>query len=130
DHGLRFREVLGRGTELDWGEEAYLFFTLLGKGGRIAYVPGAVVRHEDLSSRDRERFIVHARRHSAAYLTMLLVEQPDFRGRTARYPARVTSKQRPPCRPAGDPRPASRLKLAVAGCRGPLIYLRSRMGRR
>ena len=50
DHGLRFRETLGLGADLGGFEEHYLFFTMIKGGARVAYVPGAVVRHGTLSS--------------------------------------------------------------------------------
>ncbi len=78
-------------------------------GARIAYVPDAVVRHgrPDPSggpaSRRTARDVSRAR---AAYLTMLLVEEPEFRRRTVRYMLQGFRGQRLPWRPRHPTEPS------------------------
>src|SRR5262249_50445243 len=129
DQGLRFRESLGLGTELAWFEEHYLFFTMIRDGARVAYVPDAVIRHHNPEifaehQTEREGGIY---RYSAAYLTMLLFEEPGFRARTMRYALRGFVSEELPWRERPSP---SRLKMLAAGYRGPLLYLRSRRSKR
>jgi glycosyltransferase involved in cell wall biosynthesis len=126
--GWRFREILGLGADLGGFEEYYLFFKLIGSGARIAYVPDAVVRHgPDSSGEPRAQRIASAHLRSAAYLTMLLVEEPEYRRQLARYVAQMLRGHRLPWRPEEPP---SRLKLLAAGCRGPFFYLRNRLAGR
>jgi glycosyltransferase involved in cell wall biosynthesis len=117
-NGLRFRETLGSGVDLGGFEEHYLFFTMIKGGARVAYVPGAVVRHSEAEV---------SYRYNAAYLTMLLVEEPEFRRRTLRYAVQAFRRQQIPSRQTP---PASRLKMLATGYRGPLLYLRSRLASR
>jgi glycosyltransferase involved in cell wall biosynthesis len=127
ENGLRFRESLGLGTHLGGFEEHYLFFAMIRDGARIAYVPRAVVRHGDANPLGAGGdWSAHAHRHNAAYLTMLLVEEPKYRRRTARYIAKSFRRQPLPWR--REP-PPSRLKMLVDGYRGPLLYLRGRAKR-
>jgi glycosyltransferase involved in cell wall biosynthesis len=127
EDGLRFRETLGLGTHLGGFEEHYLFFAMIRDGARIAYVPSAVVRHGDANpSGAGGDWTARAHRYNAAYLTMLLVEEPKYRRRTARYIAQSFRRQPLPWRQESPP---SRLKMLVNGYRGPLLYLRSRAKR-
>jgi glycosyltransferase involved in cell wall biosynthesis len=123
--GMRFRETLGLGADIGGFEENYFWFKMIESGARIAYVPGAVIWHgPELSVEPAGRRT--ARDHSAvaAYLTMLLSEEPGFRARTVRYIVRLLRRQRLPWRPGPAP---SRLKVLVNGSSGPLLYLRSRL---
>ena len=127
--GLRFRETLGLGTDLAGFEEHHLLFTIIKGGGRVAYVPDAVVRHGDpklLTEAENGRS-ARVYRYNAAYLTMLLVEEPEFRYRTVRYAIQGFLGRRVLWR--HRPRP-SRLKMLAAGSGGPFVYLRSRLARR
>jgi glycosyltransferase involved in cell wall biosynthesis len=128
ENGLRFRETLGSGADLQWFEEHYLFFMMIKGGSRVAYVPDAVVRHEDPgpSELPESHRTARAYRYRAAYLTMLLVEEPEFRLRTIRYLVQTLSQEQLPWR---DRPPPSRLRMLAAGFRGPLLYLRSRLAR-
>ena len=133
EHGLRFRETLGLGADLGGFEEHYLFFTMIKSGSRVAYVPGAVVRHRgvELSADPETHRTARAHCYSAAYLTMLLVEEPEFRPRTLRYIVRVLRRGRNPWRPPSpNGHRASGLNMLAAGYRGPLLYLRSRLTKR
>jgi len=85
DSGWGFRESLGAGALIP-GEEHYAFFTLIRAGHSVAYVPDAVVHHDypttEAELRDRRFWIL---RGAAAYMLMLLVEEPEFRRTTLRY---------------------------------------------
>jgi hypothetical protein len=128
-HGLRFSETLGLGTDLAGFEEHHLLFTIIKGGGRVAYVPDAVVRHGDpkllIDAEDGRSARVY--RYNAAYLTMLLVEEPEFRYRTVRYAVQGFLGRQVPWRHRPQ---ASRLKMLAAGSGGPLVYFRSRLARR
>jgi glycosyltransferase involved in cell wall biosynthesis len=129
EHGLRFRETLGLGASIGGGEENQVFFTLIKGGARIAYVPDALVRHHDpeLSAASEKLRISRALSYRAAYVTMLLVEEPEYRRRTMRRLVRGFRRQRHPWRQTPPP---SRLLLLTAAYRGPLLYIRSRLGNR
>jgi glycosyltransferase involved in cell wall biosynthesis len=127
DRGLRFREILGLGADLGGFEEYYLFFEMIKSRARVAYIPEAIVWHgpdpfpEDASSR-----VAGAHRRSAAYVTMLLVEEPEFRSRTMRYIGGLLRRQRLPWRTGRAP---GRFDLLAHGYRGVFVYLRSRLNR-
>jgi glycosyltransferase involved in cell wall biosynthesis len=126
DLGFRFRESLGPGERLDWGEESYAFFTIIRAGHGVAYIPEAVVRHPTRVEGHAAR-TVRARRHSAAYIYMLMAEEPEYRGRTIRYLGDVARGHRPRWRRAGRDAPMPRaLPLARAALSGLPLYLRSR----
>lgn len=129
EDGFRFRESLGAGAVLQGGEELYAFFTLIREGHRVAYVPDAVVRHGEPTTPTEQKAeeIAGARRYSA-YLSMLFVEEPEFRLRTARYIAEALRRPRRPWRRVEpQAREANRLRVLLAACGGPLLYLRSRL---
>ena len=127
--GWQFREILELGADLGGFEEYYLFFKLVGGSQPGSpYVPDAVVRHgPDSSGEPRSQRIASAHRRSAAYLTMLLVEEPDYRHQLGRYVVQMLRGRRLPWRSEDPP---SRLKLLAAGCRGPFFYLRNRLAGR
>jgi glycosyltransferase involved in cell wall biosynthesis len=83
--GWGFRESLGPGAPIP-GEEHYAFFSLIRAGHAVAYVPEAVVHHDYPATlaelRDRRLWIL---RGAAAYMVMLLVEEPEFRRTVLRY---------------------------------------------
>ena len=129
ENGFTFRESLGAGVRLSWGEEFYAFFSLVKAGHGIAYVPEAVVRHEPAVK--TLGGAAKARRAGAAYLTMLLVEEPDFRRATSRYTVDVLRRRRPRWRRAdSQDDQANRLQMMKAAVGGPLLYVRSRSERR
>jgi glycosyltransferase involved in cell wall biosynthesis len=122
--GARFNNTLGSGGDLEGFEEYYFFFQLIKRGARVAYVPSAVVHHgPDFAGREPAR----ARRRSAAYLTKLLIEEPDFRRQVLRYIATVLRGERFPWRSGPAP---SRLRLLLDGFLGQLDYLLIRLARR
>jgi cellulose synthase/poly-beta-1,6-N-acetylglucosamine synthase-like glycosyltransferase len=130
DGGIRFKETLGLGAPIEGSEDFYLFFLLIKGGGRVAYVPSAVVRHRSASRAPRgtPRSDKNAYRVSSAYLTMLLIEEGGFRRRTAGYIANVLQGRANPWRPPNstNDRP-SRFAMLAAAARGPILYLRSRV---
>jgi cellulose synthase/poly-beta-1,6-N-acetylglucosamine synthase-like glycosyltransferase len=124
ERGARFSETLGSGAGLQGFEEYNFFFHMIRDGARVAYVPSALVRHgPDFAAREPAR----ARRLSAAYLTKLLVEEPEFRGRTLRYIGTVLRRERFPWRYGPGP---SRLRVLTDGLLGQVEYLRGRLTRR
>ena len=128
DQGLRFRETLGRGADLPGFEEHYIFFRIIKSGGRIAYVPGAVVWHgrPDSSGASAGDPAAHKYRENGAYMTMLLVEEPRLRRLTASYVLQGFLGQPLPWRQRPQ---SSRLKMLAAGASGSFHYVRSRLGR-
>jgi hypothetical protein len=122
--GQRFAEWLGLGTPIPGGEEHYLFFELIRDGHSVAYLPGAVARHDDpqgAAQARRERRIAEA---SAAYALGLLVREPGFRRATLRYAASGLSGRRRSWRaPAGQAAAGpSRAALLAAAARAPVRY--------
>jgi hypothetical protein len=129
--GWGFRESLGPGGGIP-GEEHYAFFTIIRGGHTIAYVPAAVVHHGYPATiaalRRRQLRILQG---AAAYMVMLLVEEPEFRRDTLRYMAQAIRGTRRPWRHGHpDARLATRLQLLAAGCMGPPLYLRTRLNTR
>ncbi len=112
------------------GDEAYAFFTLIRDGHAMAYVPDAVVHHAGPATmaelRLRSNLIL---RSSAAYMVMLLVEEPDFRRATLRYAWEGLRGERRSWRPEGQHAFAPRRQVLAAACLGPFLYLRSRLTR-
>jgi glycosyltransferase involved in cell wall biosynthesis len=129
--GWGFRESLGLGGGIP-GEENYAFFTIIRAGHAIAYLPDAIVHHRypaTITALRRRRFRIL--RGAAAYMVMLLVEEPEFRRDTLRYMAEaVHGTRRPWRRGHADVRLATRLQLLAAACTGPPLYLRSRLASR
>jgi len=124
--GWGFRESLGSGAGIP-GEEHYAFFTLIRDGHAIAYLPDAVVRHDPPTTisglrRRRSRIL----RGTAAYMAMLLVEEPEFRRDTLRYMWEAARGTRRAWRhgDAGE-RLGTRLQLLAAVAAGVPLYLRT-----
>jgi glycosyltransferase involved in cell wall biosynthesis len=129
--GFSFRESLGPGARLRAADELYAFFILIRDGNRVAYVPEAIVRHDRPAGAKAVRTQeIAGARHYGAYLTLLLVEEPAFRRRTAHYLAEALRRPARPWRRA-EPgvRQVSRPRMLAAACSGPLIYLWSRCER-
>jgi glycosyltransferase involved in cell wall biosynthesis len=126
--GWGFRESLGPGGGIP-GEEHYAFFTIIRGGHTIAYVPAAVVHHRYPATIDalrRRRFRIL--QGGAAYMMMLLIEEPEFRRDSLRYLAgAIRGTRRPWRRTHADAAFATRAQLLGAACTGPALYLRSRL---
>jgi cellulose synthase/poly-beta-1,6-N-acetylglucosamine synthase-like glycosyltransferase len=126
EHGGGFRESLGLGEGI-LGEESYAFFTIIRAGHAIAYLPDAVVRHDyptTMPALRQKRFRIL--RGSAAYMLMLLVEEPEFRRNTIRYmwgAARGTPRSWR--RGDAHERLANRRQLLAAAAAGVPLYVRS-----
>jgi glycosyltransferase involved in cell wall biosynthesis len=129
--GWGFRESLGPGGGIP-GEEHYAFFTIIRGGHTIAYVPAAVVHHRypaTIAALRRRRFRIL--QGAAAYMVMLLVEEPEYRRDTLRYMAQsIRGVRRPWRRGHADARLATRLQLLAAACTGPPLYVRTRLATR
>jgi O-antigen biosynthesis protein len=126
--GWGFRESLGLGAAFP-GEEHYAFFTIIRAGHTIAYLPDAIVRHHypaTIAALRSRRFRIL--QGGAAYMMMLLVEEPEFRRDTVQYMAEAIGRNRRAWRPGHAEAPfATRLQLLAAACAGPPLYLRTRL---
>jgi hypothetical protein len=131
DAGWGFRESLGPGGGIP-GEEHYAFFTIIRGGHTIAYVPAAVVHHHypaTIAALRRRQFRIL--QGAAAYMVMLLVEEPEFRWNTLRYMAQAIRGTRRLWRRGGaDAQFATRLQLLAAACTGLALYVRTRVASR
>jgi len=129
--GWGFRESLGLGAAFP-GEEHYAFFTIIRAGHAVAYLPDAIVHHRypaTIAALRRRRFRIL--QGAAAYMVMLLVEEPEFRRDTLRYMEQaIRGTRRPWRRGHADARLATRLQLLAAACAGPPLYLRTRLNTR
>jgi glycosyltransferase involved in cell wall biosynthesis len=129
--GWGFRESLGPGGGIP-GEEHYAFFTIIRGGHTIAYVPAAVVHHRypaTIATLRRRRLRIL--QGAAAYMLMLLVEEPEFRRDTLRYMAEaIRGTRRPWRRGHAEARLATRMQVLIAACMGPPLYLRTRLSTR
>jgi cellulose synthase/poly-beta-1,6-N-acetylglucosamine synthase-like glycosyltransferase len=129
EDGWGFCESLGIGEgERPLGEEHYAFFTLIKEGHVIAYLPEAVVYHDAPASMSELRLMRRRLvRSSAAYLVMLMFEQPEFRIRTLRYAFTALRRTRRVWRRQGMDAPfLSRRELAGAVLSAPSLYWRNR----
>jgi glycosyltransferase involved in cell wall biosynthesis len=123
-----FNERTGRGTPIYGGDEQYAFLSLVSLGFRAAYTPYAIVRHpfpptmEVLRSRHLRDLTA-----SAAFFTMMLVEEREHRRSSIRYlwealkgterTWRGNARRHPPI--------VSRVRGAAALAFGPFRYLQS-----
>jgi len=81
-----FDERLGAGSPIQGAEELKAFYELIDQGYRIIYVPDSLVRHSfPNSDKEIRRRALVSLESSAAYLTMLLIEEPMHRKTTWRY---------------------------------------------
>jgi glycosyltransferase involved in cell wall biosynthesis len=126
DAGWGFRESLGPGAGIP-GEEHYAFFTLIRAGHAIAYLPHAIVHHDYPAT----MAALHGRRlwilrGAAAYMLLLLVEEPEFRSRTLRYMWGAARGTRRPWRRSDvSERLGSRLQRFAAAAASVPLYLRT-----
>jgi hypothetical protein len=126
-----FDERLGRGAALRGAEEHYAFFSLIDRGYRVVYTPEAVVSHPLLrAEREYRRHQIADTIALTAYLTLLLVEEPGYR--TALLKFCWKALRRGPLRKrrrAGIPNMIPRWALPLLWLCGPLLYVRSLLGR-
>jgi len=86
DHWKGFDERLGAGASIPGHEELKAFFDLIERGYRIVYTPYSVVRHAFPRSLEQLRQrALRSIEASAAYLALLLSEQPAHRKETWGY---------------------------------------------
>ena len=121
---------LGRGAQIDGGEENYAFFLLVQLGLRILYIPDAVVRHS-VSGTSAEITSKHLQSLAtiSAYVLFLLVEHPRYRARLLRYIAggmRSTSRPWRDEESTGAGRIAPRSREMLAWLSGPWLLVKSR----
>lgn len=80
EHWPGFDLRLGRGAPIPGAEEHFAFFQLIRLGYRCVHVPEAIVSHPGLSSLERLReFELEMITITAAYMTMLFAEYPEYR---------------------------------------------------
>lgn len=127
ERGWGFRENLGLPCAV-LGEESHAFFTIIRDGHAVAYVPEAVVHHDGPATMEELRLrATLILRSSAAYMVMLLVEEPEFRRATLRYAWEGLRGERRSWRPEGQHGFASRRQVLSAACVGPFLYVHSRL---
>jgi cellulose synthase/poly-beta-1,6-N-acetylglucosamine synthase-like glycosyltransferase len=127
-----FNERLGKGTRVGaiGMEEHYAFFSLIDRGYRVVYTPGARVRHPfpqtDAELRARELSQLTA---ASFHCALLFAEEPRYRWRAARYALEaVGGKPRPWRERMGPATPSIRgWQGALARFRGVMLYLASRL---
>jgi cellulose synthase/poly-beta-1,6-N-acetylglucosamine synthase-like glycosyltransferase len=124
-----FHETMDRGTPMYGHGENQAFLALATLGYRIVYTPRAVVQHPlpvtfDALRHDQQRDLSAF----TAFVTLLLVEQPQHRGAILRYMRdSLTGKRREwRWRSAPATRLLSRGRQITALLRGPIDYFRSR----
>jgi glycosyltransferase involved in cell wall biosynthesis len=121
-----FDERLGRGTPINGGEESYAFFSLIDRGYRVVYAPGAIVRHEF------PRTIEALRRRrlqdlgpAAAYLLFLFVEEPAYRWTIAKFVGRALRRRASGARPVTEPHGVSRVAVIAALLHGVRLFFKA-----
>jgi hypothetical protein len=124
-----FRESLGLGSSIPSSEEHNAFFEFVRRGFRVAYAAGAVVRHPFPRTESEFREVVSRNAtYNMAYATLLLLEEPRYRGRVLRYMFEAALGKDRPWRPSTARLRAvgiSPPRLAINCVRGTILYLRS-----
>ena len=84
-----FDERLGRGAPIPGNEEHHAFFSLISRGGRVAYTPAAIVRHPFPSTWDefREQQL-ETLGCGFGYMAFLFENEPEYRGPLLRFALR------------------------------------------
>lgn len=128
-----FNERTDRGTPLHGGGEQHAFLSLVGLGFSVAYVPDAIVRHPlPHTYRELERRYLDDLTASAAYFTMMLAEENEYRLRTLQY--LLSSREGRPRSWRGQspqrPRIVSPPLRFIALAKGPIRYLIGKFERR
>ena len=129
DRGWRFDPSLGIGAGIH-GEEHHACYSILRDGHTIAYVPGAIVKHPypetaaELRERQSRTLI-----NSSAYLTMLFLREPRYRGRTLSYGLNALRGGQPQPWRTGKrtARFGTRSMRVRAAIGGPVLYARTRV---
>ena len=119
-----FRESLGRGTPMQGGEEHHAFFELVRRGYKVVYTPEAAVEHRYPHTmaairRNEFRYLAGA----AAYATLLLLEEPEYRQRTLKYVLESAAGRTRQWRPdGGNAQVTRRWTRYLAYLCGPALY--------
>ncbi|MGC2423849.1 MAG: glycosyltransferase [Nitrospirota bacterium] len=125
-----FDERLGAGAHISGHEELKAFFELVDRGFRLVYAPRSVVRHAfPHSIEELRRRGLRAVEASAAYLTLLLFEQPAYRRETWDYIKGKLVRIKPLYRPeatSGNPL-APGYRILLARIKGVLLYFATRL---
>ena len=86
DEWSGFHEALGLGTTIPGSEEHHACFQLVAAGHRIAYSPKAVIEHPYPGTmQGLEAAHLRTLTGFAGHVTLLLVEEPSYRGRMVRF---------------------------------------------
>ncbi len=121
-----FHQRTDRGTRVYGGGEQHAFFSLVSRGFRVSYTPHAVVRHPFPATLQslRTRYLRDLTA-STAYFTMLLIEEPEYRGSTIRYLMEALRGKTRTWRGdvPGRPQVVSRFRSSVAMMLGPVRYV-------
>src|SRR5258708_350731 len=78
-----FEESIGRGMPVNGGEEHYAFFSLIERGHRVAYTPGAMVFHPEKALTREVK--LHSLTAASAYAAFVAVRHPRHIGRIAKF---------------------------------------------
>lgn len=126
--GTWFDERLGAGSTIGAAEECHLLFRIIRNGGRVEYVPSAVVRHDGPTARDHPRVVAFkGTRSYSAYLLMLLAEEREFRAETRHHIFDAARGAPKPWRRVGrSDRDLPRAAAWAAAIAGLPLYVRSR----
>jgi cellulose synthase/poly-beta-1,6-N-acetylglucosamine synthase-like glycosyltransferase len=127
-HG--FDERLGVGTSARGMEEHYALFSLLDRDWSIVYTPAARVRHPAPESASQARALQLREIRSASFhMALLLVEEPRYRARAARYALGALRGESRAWRAGFTPpaTPLARRDVAAARTAGVISYLLTRL---
>ena len=122
-----FDERLGTGCLITGSDEHNAFFKLVQRGFRVVSTPDAIVFHDASGSRTTsEKRSLQAIRDGAAYLLLLVIEEPGHRWRALRYGLEAVVGKRRTWRPTGGagPRPGLVGRL-TALLRAPSVAIRT-----
>ena len=103
-----FDERLGTGCLITGSDEHNAFFKLVQRGFRVVSTPDAIVFHDATASHTTsEKRSLQAIRDGAAYLLLLVIEEPGHRWRALRYGLEAVMGKRRTWRPSAEsgPRP-------------------------
>jgi glycosyltransferase involved in cell wall biosynthesis len=122
-----FDERIGVGTPVRGHEEQRAFLDLIELGFRLVYEPMAQVRHplQLKSPEELQRRSLIRMQATAAYVTLLMVEEPQHRHEVLSYIWNKLWKSNG-TRTASGTAPAFRLRGLLARLQGPGLYFRSR----
>ena len=123
-----FDQRLGLGTPVPGYEEQHAFLQLIDLGFRLVYSPEACVIHRspERSAEELRRRGLRRMQASAAYLTLLLVEEPQHRREVLQYLRRKLTATRSNTRDGAAGLDIPLLRRFLARLQGPWLYFKSR----